>query len=179
MAKDKDRGADVAPAEPVVPPQTKDLQLEVEKLRLQNENLKLQHALLEKQNPPKPAEVEAQQQAARIDAERKSLDDLAEGKYQFRVHLPGNWPSTQPRDGEPHLLVGASVGGEHGMREAIARYNRHMNVIAPPMGAKYQVQAHNSQKPAAEVGTEAVAAIELLPPADPNAPPRIEQLSAV
>ena len=151
------------------------LQLELEKLRLQNENLKLQHALLDRQNPPKPAEVEAKQQAARIDAERKSLDDLAEGKYQFRVHLPGNWPSTQPRDGEPHLLVGASVGGEHGMREAISRYNQHMSIIAPPMGAKYQVQV--AGKPATEVGGEAVSAIELLPPADPDAPPKVELLS--
>lgn len=155
------------------------LQLEVEKLRLQNENLKLQHALLDRQNPPKPAEVEAKQQAARIDAERKMLDDLADGKYQFRVHLPGNWPSTQPRDGEPHLLVGASVGGEHGMREAIARYNRHMNIIAPPMGAKYQVQAAGAGKPSVEVGTEAVSAIEVLSPPDPNAPPQVELLSAV
>lgn len=155
------------------------LQLEVEKLRLQNENLKLQQALLDRQNPPKPAQVEAAQQAARTDAERKSLDDLAVGPYQFRVHLPGNWPSTQPRDGEPHLLIGASVGGEHGMREAISRYNRHMNILAPPMGAKYQVQTAHSQKPAVEVGSEAVSAIELLPPADPNAPPPVEQLSAV
>lgn len=169
MAKDKESQT----ADRVDP----NLQLEVEKLRLQNENLKLQHALLDRQNPPKPAEVEAKQQAARIDAEHKSLDDLAEGKYQFRVHLPGNWPSTQPRDGEPHLLVGASVGGEHGMREAIARYNRHMNIIAPPMGAKYQVQA--AGRPAVEVGTEAVAPIEMLPPADPNAPPGVELLSAV
>jgi hypothetical protein len=178
MAKDKsdkpatDQLASDQAAAPAVDP---NLQLEVEKLRLQNENLKLQREFLDRQNPPKPAEVEARQQAARIDADRKALDDLAEGKYQFRVHLPGNWPSTQPRDGEPHLLVGASVGGEHGMREAIARYNRHMNIIAPPMGAKYQVQV--AGKPAAEVGTESVAAIELLPPADPNAPPQIQQLS--
>lgn len=170
MAKDKETPPKPAEADA-------NLLLEVEKLRLQNENLKLQHALLDRQNPPKPAEVEAKQSAARIDAERKALDDLAAGSYQFRVHLPGNWPSTQPRDGEPHLLVAASMPGEHGMREAISRYNRHMNITAPPMGAKYQVQVAHSGKPAVEVGTEAVAPIELLPPADPNAPPKVELLS--
>jgi hypothetical protein len=145
--------------------------LELERLRLQNENLRLQKEILDKQNPPKPHEIEAKLEAERRAAQEQALHELEHGAsdkplpYKFRVHLPGNWPTSQPRSGEPHLVVGASIGGEHGMREAIARYNKHMHIISPPPGARYQVQQHG--KPAVEVGNEAVAPIDVSAAADP------------
>jgi hypothetical protein len=108
-------------------------ELEVEKLRLQNENLKLQLEIEQKRNPPKPEELLQKISEERLAAERKAIDELADGTpdkplpFKFHVHLPGNFPTTQPREA-PHLVVGASQGGIAGGMEAAQRYNAHMGI---------------------------------------------------